>query len=149
MALRFPAVFRHRNYRLFFFGQMVSLMGTFMQAVALGWLVYRLTNSPFLLGLVTFVSQAPLFFVSPFAGPLADRFNRRTVFVITQALAMLQAGVLTVLTFTGFVKMRLNATLPSFVNPAALNALSDAALRSPTNAITRGADALARRRLAS
>ena len=103
MDIRLPAVFRHPNYRLFFFGQMVSLMGTWMQAVALGWLVYRLTNSPFLLGLVTFVSQAPLFFISPFAGPLADRFNRRDVFVITQTLCMLQAGVLTIMTFTGAV----------------------------------------------
>ena len=101
MRLALPSVFRHRNYRLFFFGQMVSLMGTWMQQVALGWLVYRLTNSPFLLGLVGFASQAPLLFVTPFAGALADRRNRRDLFVLTQGLCMVQAAILAVLTLTG------------------------------------------------
>jgi predicted MFS family arabinose efflux permease len=97
---RLPRVFRHRNYRLFFAGQMTSLMGTWMQNVALGWLVFRLTHSPFLLGLVTFLMQAPIFFISPFAGTIADRMDRRLVFATTQTLCMIQAAILTALTFS-------------------------------------------------
>jgi predicted MFS family arabinose efflux permease len=100
---RLPRVFRHRNYRLFFVGQLVSLLGTWMQTVALGWLVYRLSHSPFLLGVVAFVSQAPIFFISPFAGAIADRMDRRWVFVVTQALCMVQAAILTVLTLTDII----------------------------------------------
>jgi MFS family permease len=97
---RVPRVFRHRNYRLFFTGQLVSLLGTWMQNVALGWLVFRLSHSPLLLGLVTFLMQAPIFFISPLAGTLADRLDRRWVFVTTQSLCMLQAAILTALTLT-------------------------------------------------
>ena len=100
---RLPRVFRHRNYRLFFAGQLTSLMGTWMQNVALGWLVFRLSHSPFLLGLVTFLMQAPIFFISPFAGTIADRMDRRWVFVTTQALSMVLAAILTVLTLTGTI----------------------------------------------
>jgi MFS family permease len=103
MEIRLPRVFRHKNYRIFFVGQLVALMGTWMKAVALGWLVYRLTDSAFLLGLVTFMQQAPLFFVSPFAGAIADRLSRRNVFVATQAVCMVQAALLAVLTFTGVI----------------------------------------------
>jgi MFS family permease len=103
MTIQLPAVFRHRNYRIFFVGQLISLMGTWMKAVALGWLVYRLTDSAFLLGLVTFMQQAPLFFVSPFAGAIADRLSRRNVFAATQTICMVQAALLAVLTFTGLI----------------------------------------------
>jgi len=72
-----------------------------MQRIAMSWLVYRLTNSAFLLGLVGFTSQIPLFLLTPFAGVLADRMNRRRVLVVTQTLAMIQAFVLTVLVLTG------------------------------------------------
>src|SRR5262245_42285058 len=88
---RFPRVFRHRNYRLFYAGQMVTLIGGWIQSVALSWLVYRLTQSPFLLGLVSFASQAPIFFVTPFAGMIADRMDRRKVFMITRTAALIQA----------------------------------------------------------
>jgi MFS family permease len=98
---RLPRVFRHRNYRLFFAGQAVTLIGTWVQTVALAWLVYRLTHSVFLLGLVSFVSQAPIFFITPFAGMIADRHDRRSVFMVTRALCMIQAAILTVLTLTG------------------------------------------------
>jgi MFS family permease len=111
MDIRLPRVFEHRNYRIFFFGQLVSLMGTWMKAVALGWLVYRLTDSAFLLGLVTFAQQAPLFFVSPFAGAIADRLSRRNVFVATQAICMVQAALLAVLTFTGLIEVWMLLTL--------------------------------------
>lgn len=94
---------RHRNYRLFFFGQGASLVGTWMQRVALGWLVYRLTNSVLLLGVVGFASQIPAFLVAPFAGVLADRTQRRRLLVMTQTVAMLQAFLLAALTLTGAV----------------------------------------------
>lgn len=92
---------RHRNYRLFFGGQVISLIGTWMQQIAVTWLVYRLTNSAFLLGVVGFSSQMPAFVLSPFAGVLADRMNRHRIVIATQVFSMLQASVLAVLTLTG------------------------------------------------
>lgn len=83
-----------RNYRLFFTGQSVSLIGTWMTRVATSWLVYRLTRSPFLLGLVSFAGQIPLFIVAPMAGVWVDRWNRHRTLVITQILSMLQSFAL-------------------------------------------------------
>ena len=102
---RLPRVFRHRNYRLFYAGQGVTLLGAWVQTVALSWLVYRLTHSVFLLGAVTFVSQAPIFFITPFAGMIADRHDRRSVFIVTRALCMAQAAILTVLTLTNTIEI--------------------------------------------
>ena len=85
---------RHRNYRLFFFGQGTSLVGTWLTRVATAWLVYRLTSSALLLGIVGFAGQMPTFLVAPFAGVLVDRWNRHRVLVVTQALAMVQSGLL-------------------------------------------------------
>ncbi len=82
---------RSRNYRLYFFGQGLSLIGTWMTYLATGWLVYRLTNSAILLGVVGFAGQIPAFLVAPMAGVLVDRWNRHKVLVITQVLAMLQS----------------------------------------------------------
>jgi MFS family permease len=82
---------RHRNYRLFFGGQGVSLIGTWMTRVATGWLVYRLTGSAFLLGLVSFSSQIPILVLGPMAGVWVDRWNRHRVLVVTQVLSMLQS----------------------------------------------------------
>jgi MFS family permease len=90
----------HRNFRLFFMGQSVSLIGTWMQRVAVGWLVYRLTDSAFLLGVVGFSTQIPAFVLSPFAGVLADRWNRHRLLILTQVLAMVQAFVLAYLVLT-------------------------------------------------
>jgi MFS family permease len=92
-----------RNFRLFFFGQAVSLIGTWMQIIAMRWLVYRLTKSELMLGMVGFISDAPLFFLVPFAGVLADRLKRHSIMAITQALSALQAAVLAVLVFTDLV----------------------------------------------
>ncbi len=97
-ALALFRVLRHRNYRLFFAGQLVSLMGTWMQSVAQGWLVYTMTHSPLLLGLTSFCSQVPVFFVSPFGGTISDRLDRRRLLIVTQGLAMVQATVLACLT---------------------------------------------------
>ena len=93
----------HRNYLLFFLGQGFSLIGTWMQQVAMSWLVYRLTGSPFLLGLVGFAGMVPTFLLASFAGVLADRWNRRHLLLVTQVLSMIQAGLLTLLTFFGHV----------------------------------------------
>jgi MFS family permease len=92
---------RHRNFRLFVTGQFISLIGTWMQTVALGWLIYRLTHSPFLLGLAGFLSQIPSLFFSPLAGVLADRWNRHRMVIGTQCLFMLQALVLAALVLSG------------------------------------------------
>jgi MFS family permease len=91
---------RHRNFRLFFAGQSISLIGTWMTRVATAWLVYRLTKSAVLLGTVSFAGQIPTFLLAPLAGVLVDRWNRRTVLVWTQALAMIQSLVLAALTLT-------------------------------------------------
>jgi MFS family permease len=98
MAVRALA---HRNFRLFFVGQSVSVLGTWMQQIAMSWLVYQLTNSPLMLGIVAFISTAPLFVLTPFAGVWADRWDRRRTLLVTQGLLTLQALVLGVLTLTG------------------------------------------------
>jgi MFS family permease len=98
-------VFRHRNYRLFFTGQAISLVGFWMQAIAQSWLVYRLTDSPFLLGLVAFAAQAPVLFVSPFAGVIADRLDRRRILFVTQGAMMASACMLAAFTLTGAVQV--------------------------------------------
>ena len=94
---------RHRNYRLFFGGQGVSLVGTWMQMVALSWLVYRLTNSALLLGLVGFAGQLPTFLFTSFAGVLADRWNRLRFLIVIQSLSAVQASLLALLTLTGHI----------------------------------------------
>ena len=93
----------HRNYRLYFGGQLLSLVGTQMQQVALSWLVFRLTGSTAMLGLITFIGQIPSLFLAPFAGLLSDRFERRALLLWTQVLSTLHAGVLAALTFTGHI----------------------------------------------
>src|SRR4030042_901907 len=92
---------KSRNYRLFFIGQSVSLIGTWMQVIALSWLVYDLTDSALLLGLVGFFSQVPSFFIAPFSGVLVDRWNRHRILIATQALSMIQAFILAFLTLSG------------------------------------------------
>jgi MFS family permease len=89
---------RHRNFQLFFAGQLISLIGTWMQSVAQAWLVYRLTGSSLLLGIVGFASQIPIFLLSPLGGTVADRYNRHRVVIGTQATSMVLASILAVLT---------------------------------------------------
>ena len=91
---------RHRNYQLFFGGQGISLIGTWMTRVATGWLVYRLTNSALLLGLVSFAGQIPILFLGPFAGVWVDRLDRRRVLIATQVLSMIQSFWLAALALT-------------------------------------------------
>lgn len=89
---------RHRNYRLFFTGQVVSLVGSWMQSTAQGWLVYKLTSDPFLLGLTGFASQVPVLALGIFGGLAADVFNRHRLVIGTQVLLLLQAAALATLT---------------------------------------------------
>lgn len=100
--LRFPA-FRSRNYRLFFAGQLISLIGTWMQQIAMVWLAYRLTGSAAMLGLVGFASQIPILLFSAVAGVWNDRLDRRRLLMVTQALSMLQAAVLFLLTLSELI----------------------------------------------
>ncbi len=102
-ALAFLKVFRHRNYRLFFSGQLVSLMGTWITNVTQGWLVYNLTHSPLLLGVTTFAGSVPVFFFAMFGGAISDRFDRRRLLFITQSLACIQSATLAVLTLTHWI----------------------------------------------
>jgi MFS family permease len=94
---------RHRNFRLFFGGQTISLIGTWMTRIATSWLVFRLTHSALLLGTVSFAGQIPTFIFAPFAGVWIDRLDRRQVLVWTQTLAMVQSLALAALTFSGFI----------------------------------------------
>ena len=94
---------RHRNYRLFFSGQSLSLIGTWMTRIATGWLVYRLTGSAWMLGFIAFLGQIPAFVLVPFAGVWVDRWSRHRTLVWTQTLSMLQSVALAVLAFSGHI----------------------------------------------
>jgi len=96
---------RYRNYRLFFFGQGVSFIGTWMQGIATSWLVFRMTDSELMLGLTAFAGQIPVFLISPIAGVLIDRFDRRRILIAVQLLSMVQALTLAVVTMTGIVQV--------------------------------------------
>ncbi len=120
-ASRWPHTFRalrHRNFRLFWFGQIVSLTGSWMQIVAQGWLVYRLTESPFLLGLVNVVGLLPVVPVSLLGGIVSDRFSRRNLIVATEWVLLLQALVLAVLSWLDLVQVW-HVVILSFVLGAA------------------------------
>lgn len=97
--------FRHRNFRLYFGGQSISLVGTWIQQVALGWTIYQLTHSSWLLGLASFAGQLPLFVVTPFAGVLLDRWNRHRTLIVTQTLSMFQALALALVVSTGTLQV--------------------------------------------
>lgn len=99
------AALRHRNYRLFFAGQLVSVVGTWMQTVAIGWLVYQLSDSAFTLGMVRFLSAIPITLLTLVGGAVADRVEKRRVVVFTEGTAMVLAFVLTALVYFGVVKI--------------------------------------------
>ncbi|MBW4609956.1 MAG: MFS transporter [Hassallia sp. WJT32-NPBG1] len=102
---RLMPAFRSRNYRLFFLGQGISLIGSWMTQLATIWLVYSLTNSPVMLGIVGFTSQIPSFFLAPFGGVFVDRFSRHRTLIGTQILAMIQSLTLAVLALTGVIQV--------------------------------------------
>src|SRR5690348_18169981 len=91
--------FRHRNYRLYFIGQSISLVGTWMQKTAVSWVVYSLTHSKFMLGLKLFATMFPSFVLSFLGGVGADRYNRYRLMLLTQVASMVQALMLTLLVF--------------------------------------------------
>jgi MFS family permease len=101
----FTRAFRHRNYQLFFGGQLISLTGTWMQSVAESWLVYRLTGSSALLGVTSFVTLAPVFLFATIGGTVADRVNRHRIILVTQTLSMVMPLVLAALTLSGRVQV--------------------------------------------
>ena len=96
---------RHRNFQLFFSGQLVSLIGTWMQTIAESWLVYRLTGSPLLLGAAVFASQFPVFLMAPLGGIAADRFSRQRLVIGTQISSMILAAIFAAITLTGVVQV--------------------------------------------
>lgn len=102
---KFLRALESRNYRLFFSGQIVSLMGTWMTMTASLWLGYHLEHSAFLLGMVGFASQAPIFFLSPVAGVWVDRVDKRKLLIVTQILSLLQSGALAALALTGTINI--------------------------------------------
>ncbi len=103
LTIRFKVIFRslkYRNYRLFFYGQSLSLIGTWMQRIAIPWLIYRMTGSAMLLGISGFAGQIPSLFLSPFAGVITDRWNRYNVLIWAQVLSMVHAFLLAWLVLT-------------------------------------------------
>jgi len=96
---------QHRNYRLFFFGQCISLTGTWIQQIAISWLVYTLTKSALLMGIITFAGSIPSLVVSPFAGVFIDRINKYHALVIIQVFFMIEAFILAILTITGIINI--------------------------------------------
>lgn len=96
---------RNKNYRLFFYGQSLSLLGTWIQQVALSWLIYSVTNSAFLLGFVMFAGQLPTFLIAPFAGVFADRYDKHKIIIITQVVSMLQAILLAIFVLTNNINI--------------------------------------------
>jgi len=119
---------RYRNYRLYFGGQGISLTGSWMQQVAMGWLVYRLTGSAFYLGLVAFFAQVPVLFMAPLSGVLADRWDRLRIMLIAQVLAMAQSLALAALMFSKTIAPWQLAPLAFFLGVA--NALDAPARHS-------------------
>ncbi len=108
MKMQKTTMFRalqHRNYRIFFYGQSISLIGTWMQQIALSWMVYRLTGSALLLGVVGFSGQIATLILAPLAGVIADRHHRHRLLLITQFMAMIQASVLAALVLTHSIKI--------------------------------------------
>ncbi|MGZ3623812.1 MAG: MFS transporter, partial [Ktedonobacteraceae bacterium] len=102
--LRTFIALRHRNFRLFWFGQLISLIGTWMQSIGQAWLVLELTHSAWLLGVVGALQFLPVMLLSLFGGVLADRLPKRKVLLFTQSFAMLQAAVLWILVVSGHVQ---------------------------------------------
>ncbi len=107
-SLKIKTIFRslqYRNYRLFFSGQSISLIGTWMQRIAMPWLVYHMTGSAFLLGVVSFAGQIPTLILAPFGGVLTDRWSRYRVLLTTQIISLIQAFILAILALTGVIQV--------------------------------------------
>lgn len=116
---------KHPYFRMFWIGQWISVTGTWMQTMALSWLVYRITNSPVALGFLAVARFGPTLIGSPFAGVIADKFQRRSIVIITQSLSMVLAAVLTALTLTGIIEIWqifLIACFQGFVDTADMTA---------------------------
>jgi MFS family permease len=121
---------KHRNFRLYFSGQIVSLIGTWMQQVAMSWLAYRLTDSVWVLGVIGFASQIPILIFAPLGGIFSDRFNRHRLIMLTQTLSMILAAVLAALTLTHTVQVWHLVTLAGLLG--LINAIDGPARQSFT-----------------
>jgi MFS family permease len=122
---RLTRALQHRNFRLFFGGQSISLVGTWITRVATSWLIYRLTGSELLLGIAGFLGQIPTLIITPFAGVLVDRMDRRKILLMTQVASLLQSAVLAALTLSGLITVMqiiwlqvLQGVINSFDTPA-------------------------------
>ena len=104
VSIRFRAL-KHRNFQLFFAGQLTSLIGTWMQSTAQLWLIYKMTNSPVLLGIFGFASQIPILFLASLGGYVGDRYNRHRAVIWTQTAALILSFVLAALTLLGVVRV--------------------------------------------
>lgn len=104
LHLTFRAL-KHRNYRLFISGQCISLIGTWIQQIAMSWLIYNLTKSPLIMGVIMFTGSVPALFISPFAGVIVDRVNKHRLMVILQFLFMVEALIMAILTLCGIIQV--------------------------------------------
>src|SRR5574344_1120922 len=96
---------KHRNFKLFFLGQCISLIGTWVQQIAISWLIYKLTNSALLMGIITFAGAIPSLLVSPFAGVEIDRINKHKALIFIQLSFLLEAFILAVFTLTNTINI--------------------------------------------
>ena len=108
--------FKYRNFRLFFPGLAVSQIGIWIQNIAISWLVYDITKSPFIMGLIMFFNSIPLFIVTPFAGVIADKFDRHKLLLTVQILYAVQAFLMTIFTYTGLIAIWNIILLGMFLN---------------------------------
>jgi MFS family permease len=131
---------QHRNFRIYFLGQAASIFGSWMQQVAMTWLVYRLTGSSVLLGTTAFVSLAPQLLVGPFAGAWSDRHDKRRMLLVVESLMMAQAVILTILTWTGLIHVALVVTLAAALG--VLNAFETPLRQSLISRMVTDAEAL-------
>src|SRR2546422_5715908 len=113
LAARFRAL-RHRNFRLYWIGQLVSLVGSWMQSIAQGWLMHRLTSSAFMLGLLGFVQFLPVLPLALYAGVVADHVDKRKLLLVTQSLLLVQAAALAALAGAGIAKPWMVLVLAAF-----------------------------------
>ena len=127
-AKRLVRAFRHRDYAIYFAGNTITLIGLWMQRIAVGWVAWELTESATWLGIVAFADLFPVMVISPLAGTIADRVNRLTIATVTQSIAMVQAATLAVLSFTGMLDIwglfglaLLGGVVMSFWQPARLS----------------------------
>src|SRR5206468_2559430 len=122
---------RHRDFRLFWIGQLISQVGTWMQSVAQAWLVLELTHSPLQLGIVSALQFTPILLLSPVGGALSDRFAKRRVLLVSQTVMQLQALVLAALVWSGYIRCWRSGPTGSRIRPGGSESGKEFSTRSP------------------